>query len=116
LRSGLQGDVCQFGELVGAMAGCSACVSCQWTERPSSLKDVAFKLWDPSNEFLGAWGPTKPDPLPEEWGEDYSWLLSPRGMLFVSVYCSTVAPAVQSFAPGKVTALPPGVVQARPCC
>ena len=30
-------------------------------------------MWDPSNEFLGAWGPTKPDPVPEEWGEDYSW-------------------------------------------
>jgi len=31
------------------------------------------QMWDPSNEFLGAWGPTKPDPIPEEWGEDYSW-------------------------------------------
>ncbi|KAJ1490195.1 hypothetical protein T484DRAFT_3367646 [Baffinella frigidus] len=70
----VSGDVCQFNATVAAMAGCGACVSCQWTERPSSPKDIVFKMWDPSNEFLGAWGPTKPDPIPEEWGEDYSWL------------------------------------------
>jgi nucleoside-diphosphate-sugar epimerase len=57
------------------MQGCQACISCHGSSRRTRpLLDLLYKLWDPSNEFLGAWGPSKPDPVPAHWGADFSWL------------------------------------------
>ena len=28
-------------------------------QRPTEVKDVVYKIWDPTLEFLGAWGPSK---------------------------------------------------------
>ena len=48
------GDVCKFKQVVDSMEGCSACIACHGSERPSKpLKDVAYKLWDPLSVFLG---------------------------------------------------------------
>ena len=71
----VEGDVTKFSTLLGAMEGCGACISCHGDRRfTNPVKDLMFKIWDPTNEFLGAWGPSKPDPFPIEWGGDFSWL------------------------------------------
>lgn len=71
----VEGDVTQLPSVVDAMQGCEACISCHGAVRfTNPIKDLMFKIWDPTNEFLGAWGPSKPDPFPVEWGGDFSWL------------------------------------------
>ena len=71
----IEGDVTNFASVLDAMQGCHACVSCHGARRfTNPVKDLLFKIWDPTNEFLGAWGPSKPDPFPKEWGGDFSWL------------------------------------------
>ncbi len=71
----VEGDVTKFPTVLSAMEGCGACISCHGDRRfTNPVKDLMFKIWDPTNEFLGAWGPSKPDPFPIEWGGDFSWL------------------------------------------
>ncbi|EKX45036.1 hypothetical protein GUITHDRAFT_139312 [Guillardia theta CCMP2712] len=36
------------------------------TERQTSPVDLIYKMWDPRNVFLGAWGPSKPKVIPED--------------------------------------------------
>lgn len=82
----VQGDVCKVEELVEGMNDCRACIrsasiyaatallhadaalisgSFDTARRPTQIKDIFFKIWDPTSEFLGAWGPSQPDVLPE---------------------------------------------------
>jgi len=71
----VRGDVARFSDVESAIQGCRACVACHGSERPTNyLKDSAYKMWDPLGIFLGAWGPSRPDVVPAEWGEDFSWL------------------------------------------
>jgi hypothetical protein len=50
----VEGDVAKFATVERAMAGCRACIACHGSVRGTNfLKDSAYKIWDPSNMFLG---------------------------------------------------------------
>jgi hypothetical protein len=50
----VEGDVAKFATVLDAMQGCAACVACYGSVRETNiLKDSAYKIWDPTNQFLG---------------------------------------------------------------
>jgi len=73
----VRGSVYQEDELEAAMQSCHCCVYCSRTERQTSPVDLIYKMWDPRNVFLGAWGPSKPKVIPEDWPTERMSILDP---------------------------------------
>ena len=69
----VEGDIQNYESLVSAMRGCRACVSCSPQQRTTQLLDLVYKFWDPTLEYLGAWGPSKPEDDDYDL-EDMTWL------------------------------------------